>query len=64
MNVFMDEATTGDNQEENTSVTEPEGSASTADVNVPEPIGEEADVEGGNTLESDGITNEEAGFEE
>lgn len=60
MNVFMDEAKTGTDDGVIDSVNTQGG---LADVNVPEPVGTEKDVEGGNTLESEGLTNAEAGLE-
>lgn len=60
MNVFMDEARTGSDDGVTGAV---ETTGGVADVNVPEPVGTEEDVEGGNTLEDEGLTNEEAGLE-
>lgn len=60
MNVFMDEeqSGTGDTSDPADTVN------GLADVNVPEPVDTEDPVEGGNRLESEGLTNEEAGIEE
>lgn len=58
MNVFRDEALTG----ASTDTTDLKDGI--ADINVPEPAQDEEEVTGGNTLESFGVTNEEAEFSE
>ena len=60
MNIFMDEALVGTDDDGTVAAGTPDA---VADVNVPEPAGTEKEVEGGNTLESEGLTNEEAGLE-
>lgn len=54
MNIFRDEEVTGDTVE-NTGLEE-----GVADTNVPEPAEDTEEIVGGNTLESMGVTNEEA----
>lgn len=55
MNVFQDEAVT-DGGGTGSGEEYPEG---VADVNVPEPLENDEKIEGGNTLESEGLTNDE-----
>lgn len=54
MNIFRDEAITGED------VTSTDLKDGIADLNVPEPAVDTEEVVGGNTLESMGVTNEEA----